>query len=243
MNLDRAILKKYTKYPFTDNSTLKLSQGYSFPAYMIQSFNIQVSSACRCYIHKIQLISQQQIKVYIRSSKNNIYWFSIRPGHIFSLIQNQNKCPAGSVKYKTQLYASLLSTITLTNNSVTLSNNTLQIMSQCITIIPATGCQAICINSDIFAHDLTLCFKNNVRYDHDTHIVSIFGDLQFLTQQYRPILNVQVCNQASDSSSSPTASTKISSLNRQLIIKPAALSDLRVRTSRDKIQLLGVSDV
>lgn len=237
MNIDRLSNQAQSKYPFTDGSSLAISEQITFPIPAIQSLGLQISVPGICYFRQLKKNKNNTITVSIYNTAGKYYYFDIvcfqtagiQTYSSFSVIRDQNNCPVGSVLYTDLLYKTLLAAITQENGQLLIPFSALQILPQCISIMKVQGFQTIAVNDNIRSIDTDLIFCDNIVYAQNSGIISAFGDVEFLHED--PVI---------DSIIIPSGTINV--LNKQLIIKPGVISDLRVITTGQDIEIRGVGN-
>lgn len=244
MLIDRHIAPNITKYPLVQTSECLLF-GVPFPYKDIFSLSIQSSNLNQPYISAIKL-QQKTIRLQISiSDSSQLLYCNIAKNTSQSFIISQStKTIAGSIVYSPGFYSDILALLKAigTQLSINIGPDTLRISMQCVKLFKPSNIQNMYIN-DHNCSNAVLYLTNNVQFDQDRYAFNLFGDCPLNQVNFSPysikkliILGNNINNQ------SEQTEVELQGGTYHLIIKPAALSDLRIQSYKDKIKILGAID-
>lgn len=238
MIIDQHNLVDIVKYPMHDTASCSVN-AVLFPYKAITSLVIQSPSLCLYNISSIALY-KDFVRLYIKQyKKTKTLICSIKQNtHQSFLLDQDTNIISGNIVYNSEFYNDLkamlhqLGTQLLQN----INSDALLLDLGCISLFKNTQIQTCYIGSRQCSQKTRLMLSNNVAFDKDKHAFDVFSDCPLNRVKFNPYSIKRIILDGS------TLSTYTQTGNKQLLIKPAALSDLRVVTQKDNVKFMGSID-
>lgn len=240
-NIQNLNARQQSYYPFDSMSTLQIDN-MIFPVSLIKSLNIQVQSAVfPLKITQFRIARDKKVLCCIRDSISNIIGFiQLDNKNLGSVVDQQGRY-IGGISFQQQLYTWLYRSVTdAYYKNIQVATNALIISSQCITCVHYTGFKGVSVNGTYAGNNVTLNFQRNIQCNTTAEQLQLS-----LCADYVNIENILV-TQTAEGAVQETPVVFVNGVDltdKVLIIKHRNLSDLRVKTTRDRITFVGVQDV
>lgn len=253
MIVDKHLAVNTTKYPLAQSSLGQI-KGVIFPYKDITSLVIQ-SPVFQYYHIKSIVLLKEYIQISIASnSSSDQFYFNVGENttHAF-ILSKQTKALSGHATYIDNFYNDLLAFIKALGTQLILDidQQNLKLSLHCVNLFKYTNPQSITINNITCAKHTQLYMTNNTEIQVDSvsqnQQFNLFGDCPLNQINFYPysIKNLKITKRRYDKTGEAIDSTNTIPMSDQrykLIIKPRALSDLRVLTYKDSIKFTGAID-
>ena len=210
-----------------------------FPYKAITSLVIQSPNLCLYNISAIALYKESvrlHIKQY-KKTKTLVCTIKQDTQQAFLLDQDTNTI-SGNIVYKDIFYNDLKAMLKQLGTQLlqNINSDALLLDLSCVSLFKNTQMQACYIGSRQCPQKTRLMLSNNVSFDKERHAFNVFSDCPLNRIKFNPYSIKHIT--LGDS----ILNTYTQTGNKQLLIKPAALSDLRIVTQKDNVKFTGSID-
>ena len=238
MIIDQHNFVDTSKYPMHDTAQCSVN-AVLFPYKDIISLVIQSPKLC---LHNISTISLYKdcVRLYIKQYKKTKQFIcSIKQNTRQAfLLDSDTNTVAGNINYNQIFYNDLRAMLNQLGTQLlqNINSDALLLDLSCVTLFKNTQIQTCYIGSRQCSQKTRLMLSNNVSFDVDKHAFNVFSDCPLNRIKFNPysIKHIILDNTRID--------TYTQNNNKQLLLKPSALSDLRVVTQKDNIKFVGSID-